>query len=214
MLGDAYIDIVPPQDYTEADYAQPEETIRGSKAGGFDELTAKGGVLIDRLNAEIVTKLGGSLDEFKSMTANLNERFLSEKNMKNMEDTFTNLKEASGAFTATTKQLDGVMSKAEAAIDSVKTTMKTADGSAAELKLTLGDIRRMAESATKTVDATKLLINKASTGEGTFGALISDKQMAADLKALIANMKRSGPVFYKDRPVAQPAPATPVPKRR
>ena len=88
--------------------------------------------------------------------------------------------------------------------------MKTADSSAAELKLALGELRKMASSATTAVDSTKLLINKASSGEGTLGALVSDKQMAADLKALIANMRRSGPVFYKDRPIATPT-ATPIP---
>jgi ABC-type transporter Mla subunit MlaD len=130
--------------------------------------------------------------------------------MKNVEETFANLKEASGAFTKTTQELDTVMGKAQEAIDSVKATMKTADTSAAELKLALGDLRKMADTATKTVDSAKGLINKVATGEGTFGRLVSDQQMAADLKALITNMRRSGPVFYKDRPVAQPAP-TPTP---
>ena len=102
-----------------------------------------------------------------------------------------------------------MMNKAQEAIDSVKVTMKTADASAAELKLALGDFRKMADTATKTIDSTKLLINKASTGDGTFGTLISDKQMAADLKALISNMRRSGVVFYKDRPL----PTTPAPDR-
>lgn len=211
MLGDAYIDVVPPLNYTEADYAKPGETITGSKLGGFDELTTKGGALMDRLNTEVVAKLGASLDEIKEATNNLNERFLTDKNMKNVEETFANLKEASSAFTKTTKELDVVMGKAQEAIDSVKVTMNTADASAAELKLALGDLRKMADTATKTVDSAKGLINKASTGEGTLGRLVSDQQMAADLKALISNMRRSGMLFYKDRAPAVPT-ATPVPQ--
>lgn len=214
MLGDAYVDIVPPRNYTEADYAKPGETITGSKLGGFDELTLKGGALMDRLNAEVVTKLGASLDEVKEATNNLNNRFLTDKNMKNVEETFANLKEASSAFTKTTKELDEVMKKAQDAIDSVKITMTTADASAAELKLALGDLRKMADTATKTVDSAKGLINKAATGDGTFGRLVSDPQMAADLKALIANMRRSGVVFYKDRPLPQPTPAPESPRKR
>jgi len=65
----------------------------------------------------------------------------------------------------------------------VKLTMKTADASAAELKT---GARRLAEDGRYRHEgrsiSTKLLINKASNGEGTFGTLISDKQMAADLK--------------------------------
>ena len=64
----------------------------------------------------------------------------------------------------------------------------------------------MADTATKTVDSAKGLITKVSSGEGTVGALISDRQMAADLRALVTNLRRSGVLFYKDRP----APATPV----
>jgi phospholipid/cholesterol/gamma-HCH transport system substrate-binding protein len=212
MLGDAYIDVVPPRNYTEADYARPGETIAGSKIGGFDELTSKGGELIDRLNAEILTKLAGSLDEIKAATNNLNERLLTEKNLKNVEDTFANLKEASAEFKKASKDLDGVMSKAGEAIDSVKTTMKTADTSAVELKLALGDLRKTADTATKTIESAKGLIQKAAAGEGTFGRLVSDPQMGADLKALISNMRRSGVLFYKDRVVTPATPSpTPVP---
>lgn len=217
LLGDAYVDIVPPAKYTAADFAKPGEIIVGEKVGGFDELSAKGGELVDKLNDEILEKLGANLDELKTATSSLNSKLLTEKNMKNVEETFENLKDVSSGFAKTSRDLDGVMLKAQEAIDAVKLTMKTADASAAELKLALGDLRKMADSATKTVDSTKVLINKASSGEGTFGVLISDTQMAADLKALISNMKRSGPVFYKDRPLpeAAPAPATPAePKKR
>ena len=195
MLGDAYVDVIPPLQYTPEDFAKPGETIAGMKLGGFDELTSKGTVLMDRLNTEILTKVAGSLDEIKVAAASLNGRLLTEKNLKNVEDTFSNLKDASGEFTKTSKDLDSVMAKAQDAIDSVKVTMKTANASAEELKLALGDLRRMADTATKTVDSAKGLINKATTGEGTFGALVSDKQMASDLKALISNMRRSGMLF-------------------
>ena len=209
LLGDAYVDVVPPAKYSPGDFAQPGEVIVGEKVGGFDELSAKGGELVDKLNGEILDKLSTNLDEIKVATTNLNSKFLTEKNMKNVEETFENLKDVTNGFAKTSKDLDAVMAKAQEAIDSVKLTMKTADSSAAELKLALGELRKMAESATKTVDSTKLLINKASSGEGTLGVLMSDKQMAADLKALIANMRRSGPVFYKDRPLAQPTPVPP-----
>jgi phospholipid/cholesterol/gamma-HCH transport system substrate-binding protein len=208
MLGDAYVDVVPPAEYTEADYALPNEKIVGTKVSGFDELTSKGGDLVDRVNREILTKLSSSLDEIKIASASLNEKFLTERNMKNVEDTFANLKSVTGEFSKTATELDQVMRKAQEAIDSVKVTLKIVDGSAGELKLALGDLRKMADTGTKTIDSAKVLINKATTGEGTLGTLISDKQMALDLRTLIANMRRSGVFFYKDRPLPQ---ATPIP---
>ncbi len=214
LLGDAYVDIVPPATFTEADFAKNGETIAGEKPGGLDALSAKGGELFDKLNNEILNKLSVNLDEIKVATNNLNTKFLTEKNMKNVEETFENLKEVTDSFSKTSKGLDEVMTKAQDAIDAVKVTMKTADASAAELKLALSDMRKMTESASKAVDSTKLLINKASSGDGTFGTLVSDKEMAADLKALIYNMRRSGVVFYKDRPVPAASTPAPAPKKR
>src|SRR6266853_826742 len=52
MLGDSYVDIVPPKHFTPADFAQPEEVIAGERVGGFEELTAKGGEFVDKLNTE------------------------------------------------------------------------------------------------------------------------------------------------------------------
>jgi phospholipid/cholesterol/gamma-HCH transport system substrate-binding protein len=208
LLGDAYVDIVPPAKYSPADFAEPGEIIVGEKVGGFDELSAKGGELVDKLNTEILDKLSANLDEIKTATNNLNSKLLSDKNLKNVEETFENLKEVTDGFSKTSKDLDAVMLKAQEAIEAVTLTMKTADSSAAELKLALGDLRKMTDSATRTVDSTRMLINKASNGDGTLGVLVSDKELAADLKALIANMRRSGPVFYKDRPLPK---ATPIP---
>lgn len=213
MLGDAYVDIVPPAKFTAADFAQSGETIAGQRTGGFDELTSKGGQLVDKLNTEILVKLSENLDEIKTATSSLNTKLLNDRNLKNVEQTFANLQSVTSEFTEISKSLDGVVNKAQEAIDAAKTTMKTADASAAELKLALTDLRKMADSATRTVDSAKVLINKAATGDGTVGALISDEKMADDLKALISNMRRSGVVFYKDRPVPVPE-ATPAPKKR
>ena len=47
---------------------------------------------MDTLNSEILIKLNANLDEIKVATTNLNEKLLTEKNMKNIEETFENLK--------------------------------------------------------------------------------------------------------------------------
>ncbi|HEX8296691.1 MAG TPA: MlaD family protein [Chthoniobacteraceae bacterium] len=216
MLGDSYIDVLPPREFTEADFAQPGETIKGNRAGGLDELTAKGGVMMDRLNDEILRKLSANLDEIRTTTSSLNERLLSERNLKNVEETFANLKEVTSGFAKTSKDLDLVVLRAQEVIDATKITMKTTDAAAAELKLALADFRKTADSATDTVGSAKQLINKASNGEGTIGSLITDKKMAQDLRALIANMRRSGVLFYKDRPLppTNPAPVAEAPKPR
>ena len=211
MLGDSYVDVVPPAKFEPSDFAQPGERIAGRRTGGLDELTAKGGEMMDKLNNEILLKLGAELDEIKLATKNVNERLLNVKNLKNIEDTFANLKTASGGFAKTSKDLDEVVLKAKDAVESAQGAMKTVNGTATDLKAAIGDYRKLADSATKTTDAARALVAKIERGEGALGMLINDRQTAENFRALISNMRRSGMLFYKDRP-AQPA--TPAPEKK
>ena len=211
MLGDSYVDVVPPAKFEAGDFAKPGERIAGRKTGGLDELTAKGSEMMDTLNNETLKKLGAELDELKIATKNVNERLLNEKNLKNLEDTFANMKSASSDFAKTSKDLDEVVLKAKDAVDSAKSTMKTVDGTAAELKSAIGDFRKLADSATKTTDAARSLVAKIDRGEGALGMLINDRQTTENLRSLIVNLRRSGVLFYKDR---APQPVAPVPEKK
>ena len=81
------------------------------------------------------------------------------------------------------------------------------DGVAGDVRLAVGDFRKMTDSGT-------ILLKKATTGEGTLGVLISDKQTAENFRTLIANPRRSGMLFYKDRPLPPPPVSTPPPRAR
>jgi hypothetical protein len=97
---------------------------------------------------------------------------------------------------------------------SAKSTMKTAEEAAADLKKALADFKRTADSTTKAVESARTLFDKANNGQGALGLLLSDRETADNLRALISNMRRSGPVFYKDREPARVPAATPSPRRR
>ena len=207
MLGDAYVDVVPPVDFDPEDFVQPGETIIGSRAGGLDELTAKGGRIMDTVNDDVLRKLNMELDELQVATRSINARLLSETNLKNIEETFANLKATTVAFAQTSKDLDAVVAKTSAAVDDAKVMLKTVDGAAGDIKLAIGDFRKLTDSATG-------LMKKATTGDGTLGTLISDRQTAENLKTLIANLRRSGVLFYKDRPLPPGEVPTPTPRPR
>ena len=205
MLGDAYVDVVPQPNADPADFVRPNETIPGSRVGGLDELTAKGGRMIDTVNDEVLRKINMELDEIQIATRNINARLLSEKNLKNIEETFANLKKTTEEFSQTSKDLDAVVAKTSEAVDSAKVMLKTVDGAAADIRLAIGDFRKLTDSANG-------LVKKATTGDGTLGTLISDRQTAENLKNLIANLRRSGVLFYKDRPLPESEASTPPPR--
>lgn len=210
LLGDRFVDVIPQLNFDPNDVVEPNETIQGTRATGLDDLTLKGGVVMDQLTAE--------LEEIKKMTASINQQLLNEKNLKNLEETFANLRTTTNNFTESSKKLDAVLNSAQGAVDSAKGTMKTADAAASDLRAAIADFRKVAEGATKTMDSAKglvdsgqVLVKQARDGNGALGALISDREMAENLKALIVNLRRSGVLFYKNRPIT---PAETAPRRQ
>jgi ABC-type transporter Mla subunit MlaD len=210
LLGDKFVDVQMPEGYTLDDPLQPGEYIAPAKhsgGGGLAELTDKGSLVMDRLVSE--------LEHIEKLTQSLQEGLLHERNLKNIEVTFDNLKTTSEHFREASQNLDGVVSKAGSLLDTTQSTVKTYEATAGDLKETIVEVQKMISSATKAVDNTSLLMKKASEGDGPLGTLIADKKMAEDLKALAANLRRSGVLFYKDRPLTgTPAPAVAAPKPR
>jgi methyl-accepting chemotaxis protein len=155
-------------------------------------------------------QLSAELAQIQEMTVRLNEGLLHQANLKNLEATFENLRQTSENFKKTSAGLETLAVKAGDAIDAAKKTVETADGAAADLRLAVGDIRKMTDTADEAVKSAQLLVKKAADGDGTLGTLINDERMAQDLKALIGNLRRSGVLFYKDRTPR----ATPPPRNR
>jgi ABC-type transporter Mla subunit MlaD len=210
MLGDSYVDVTPPDHFKPDDYARDGERITGERAEGLDDLTKKGGQVMDTLNDQVLTKVSEELDQIKIATKNINTQLLSEQNLKNVGDTFANLKTASAQFSDASQKLDAVVAKIGEAVDSAKGTLKTVDSAITDLRPAIADARKTANSATKTVESARVLVEKAAAGEGPLGTLVSDRQTAENLRSLISNLRRSGVLFYKDRPA--PHSETPAPE--
>lgn len=167
LLGDKFIDVIPQADMDPQDVLQSGEVIEGSRSGGFEELSARGGEVLDQLSA--------SLKQIQTLTSTINEKILSENNVKNLEDTFANLKKSS-------LSLDAVLEKTDT---------------------TLSDLRSVSDKAGKAADSLQKLGKNANEGRGPLGMLLHDKETADNLKALISNMRRSGVLFYKDKPLPE-----------
>lgn len=209
LLGDCYVDVIPPAQMDRSNLINPGDTIQGGTKPGLGALQQQGTVALN--------KLAEALDELKKLSSDLNKNLLNEQNMKTLSDTFTNLKATSEHLTTSTQKLDGILAKGDGAVDAAKHTFESADKAAADLREAMVDFKKVAENAGKTMDSARTFVDtgtkvlkKAENGDGALGMLLTDKETAANLKAFAANLKRSGPVFYKDREQA----ATPAPKRR
>jgi len=198
VLGDVYVSIDPPPEPKPGDVFSDGDYVIGTRLVNLDDLASKGGDVMDELKKRL-QELEGPLKDIK-------ERLFSDKNLKNLEQSFADIHEITASLKETTKGIDEVIEKAKGATDTVKETVSSAksaigkvDSAAGDLKGTLADFRKMANTATKTLESAQTLFGNATHGKGSLGLLLSDKETAENLKIFISNLRDRGVLWYKNR---------------
>ncbi len=205
MMGDAYVSIELPPNPDMNTLLQDGDNVVGTRIKGITELTAESGGVIEEMKKR--------LQELEQPIKDVREGLLGQKNLKNLEESISNFRETTVNLKETSRGLDDVVAKAKEAATTLKEAMDTAksamgkvdgvvvkvDVAATDLKSAIGDFRKVADTATKALDSAKALINKASNGQGALGLLISDQEMASNLKTLIRNLREHGVLWYKDK---------------
>ena len=128
---------------------------------------------IDDLTREggaLVGDLRGVVQKIDTTVTRLNEDVLSKESAQNLKSSIAHLNEATSAFAESAKKLGPVVDKADSAMDSAK---KAAD-----------DLQRVLSSATQ--------------GRGVLAALLTNQELANDLRALVSNLRAHGVLFYRD----------------
>ena len=144
---------------------------------------------IDDLTREggaLVGDLRGVVQKIDTTVTRLNEEMLSKQTAENFKSSVAHLNEATGAFAESAKKLGPVVDKADSAMDSTK---KAAD-----------DLQKVMASATQ--------------GKGLLAALLTNQELASDLRALVTNLRAHGVLFYRDTAAKIDNTAKPSPKPR
>jgi len=175
LLGDRFVAVTAPQRITE-DFIPKNSVIEGTRDTGIDDLTKEGGALVEDLR-KAVQNANEAIEK-------LTKEALSQENLENIKAAVANLNTATTALAASTQKVDGVLDKASETMDSAK---KAAD----DLPAAIADARKTIQAATE-------LIQKASTGKGALATVMSNPEVANDLKALISNLRTHGVLFYRD----------------
>src|SRR6266478_7026698 len=134
-----------------------------------------------------LTQQGGALvGDLRTTVQKLNQETLSAQNMENLKSSMEHLNQATSALAESSKKLDGV-------VDQADSTMASAKTAADNLQSAIADTRKVLRSATQ--------------GKGLVATLLNDPALAADLHALISNLRAHGVLFYRDTAAtAQPKP--------
>jgi phospholipid/cholesterol/gamma-HCH transport system substrate-binding protein len=168
LLGDRFVNVTMPPGQPKS-FLAPNAYINGTRETGIDDLTREGGALVGDLR--------GVVQKIDTTMTRLNDEVLSKTSTENLKSSIAHLNEATTAFAESSKKLDGVIEKADATMASTKTA-------ADDLQDAIGDARKVFQSATQ--------------GKGLLAALLTNQEMANDLRALISNLRAHGVLFYRD----------------
>lgn len=125
---------------------------------------------LTRQGGALVTDLRQTVQKIDTTVTRLNENILSQPNADNLKSSIAHLNEATGALAESSKKLDGVIEKADGTMDSTK---KAAD-----------DLQKATQAATQ--------------GKGLLAALLTNQELADDLRVLVSNLRAHGVLFYRD----------------
>jgi phospholipid/cholesterol/gamma-HCH transport system substrate-binding protein len=168
LLGDRFVNVTMPSGQPKT-YLSSNAYIKGTRESGIDDLTREGGALVGDMR--------GAVQNINGTFSRLNQEALSPTNMQNLKASIESLSQTTGALAESSKKLDGVIEKADATMSSTK---KAAD----DLQRAIGDARKAIQAATE--------------GKGLMAALLTNQQLANDLRALISNLRAHGVLFYRD----------------
>jgi len=178
LLGDRFIQIVLGKDAKSSAPIQPGAVVQGKGESGIGDVTESAAALLSDIQEAV-----GNINK---VAQKLNSDVFKETSIANLNATLSNLKETSASFADASKKISGVVEKAEGAVETGQQTFASAKSAADDLKKAIADARS--------------LIQQAKQGRGALGVLLSDREMAENLKALVANLPRNGVLWYKDRP--------------
>jgi len=193
LLGDRFVAITPPVEKSTS-YIAGGARVEGTRERGLDDLTKESGALIKDLR--------GTIAKIDTAVTRLNDQALSQANMDHLKETFDNLSKTSASFSESSKKIDGVITKADATMGSAKEAVD-------KFQLAAGDAR-------KTIQAAGQIMSKATSGNGLLAMLLTNEEVANNLRALIANLRSHGVLFYRDSAarISPPPQNSPPPRRQ
>ncbi len=192
LLGDRFVQVSPPAGAPKS-YIAKGARLEGTREKGISDLAAQGG--------DLVKDLRGTVAKIDTAVTRLNDGALSKENMDHLKDSFANLSKTTAALSESSKKIDGVISKADATLTSTK-------DAADKVQLAIGDARKTIQGAGKVMD-------DARHGDGLLAMLLTNDEVANNLRALISNLRSHGILFYRDSAakIAEPEASPPLRRR-
>lgn len=217
LLGDKFVQVSPPKWFNARKFnaadprevIQPKAVVSGSDTVDISDLMEPGKAALDKMAAR--------LDDLQSVISDIKTKVLSPENMANLHESFASIKTTADNFASASRKADPIMEGARDAVGNArdvmataKQTMATASGAASDIRAAVGDLRNVIKTANETLGSARTVLKTAQSGNGAVPMLLGNREVADNLRALIANIRRHGLLFYRDNAAGQPADRQPA----
>lgn len=185
LLGDRFIQINLGKNAASAPPLPAGATLDGKpESGGIGDMAQSA--------EEVLVEIKAAVNNINAVAEKINKGVLSEDGVKNLSQTLENLRVTSSRAAEASAKIDGVVAKAESVVDGGQKTMDSAASA-------LDSAKRAAEELEKTLKDVRGVVRDVKDGKGALGMLVANREVAENLRALVANLRRNGILWYKDR---------------
>jgi len=202
LLGDRFVDITMLPTAERAVALQPGSVIEGERESGFDELASEGGLMLAEIRETVAT--------IQTVVSRINEELLTKKTMEGVGKSIGNLQATTETLAGSAKKLDGLLTETSEKIDQLvanvdgvvtesKTILASAAGAVEEGKKAMTSAAGAARQIEATAGDLRSMVRETRQGKGLVGLLLTDQELANNFRALIANLRSHGILFYRDR---------------
>jgi phospholipid/cholesterol/gamma-HCH transport system substrate-binding protein len=172
LLGDKYVDIVPPSRRTERGDAVQE------RAGVYRD-----GDRIELTSAPsdadlLISKLSGIADDVKQVTASLRQVFGSPRGTRSMEDILQDLRQTTENIREFSYALRGDGSELVTRLNDLARSLNgVVEENRDNVKMTMENVREASKNAELALASIENVSKRIENGEGTLGKLVTDESM-------------------------------------
>jgi phospholipid/cholesterol/gamma-HCH transport system substrate-binding protein len=231
LMGDCAVDIgvAPPGS---SGFVADGETLSGDVSPDLSSMASK----IGDEGTAVMKDIRDSLSRLNTTLDRLNTGVLSDENLRHVTATLTeletsvrkidteilsgpvvaDLKSGIAAFRQTMESAASLTKSIDPAIVSARSALAKVDKAVDQLGPGLKEFGAASDGIRDAADALEGLLKDAHSGRGVLAAILNDPGVRDNLARLVANLRKSGIVFYKDKePSSLPAPApAPAPPSR
>lgn len=195
LLGDRFVDITMLPGAMDSEPIPRGATVEGRRETGFGEIAQEGG--------ELVAEVREAVRNINTVVTRINTELLTGETLRDVGEAVGGLRKTSQALAASAERVDALIVDTSAKINTIATQAESVAGKAGEV---MDDSRKMIAAATKAADEiqgaasdVRAVVRDARQGDGPLALLLHNQQVAENLRALVANLRRHGILWYRDR---------------